>query len=674
MRGTAGLRTKRFGQAHISLFFACLCILMFATGCSKSPQEADGTLDTSRLPRVAGAKEILASAASTIFTSPVSVAQTAETVDKALAAVGWQKYVAPNSSVAANENQRTLALKKGPLALGVFITVAPAQNNATSVQYNALPLKNDLPFPKDAANIEFDPNKPLLTLVTAEPIDKTLDFYRKELGPLGWALWSQKLNGVQPAGGPAGELTKSGASAYYVRDNKRLAVLQLERAEAGKVKVKFEELALGMLEYLQKQYFNSDNVGAAQADVNQLPRLEGAKVDAARSSSDSLVYSVTGSLAKTVAATRQMLAADGWKQYVAPLESQSTLFLKNGPQGLSVSFTIQVGKNDLTSEVTTVWYSPTRLIFALALPADATDIVFDANRPYLNCITAGTIDATQEFYRKELGALGWASLSAADAAKQWPNAKLDEKIPNGVAAYYIRGTQRPILLSLQRRDDSKTAVEIKVPPFAEPQVLEGAREVFGLPVPKTSKTSGGEGGDTEHTAFAHVPAEVSTVLAFYRRELAARNWKEETQGAVLKPDEVVLNFTAPEGPAVLKLGHKYDLTIASLVLHITKAVAKVEPAAKAAPASQGGSIDDAMKEMQQMMREAAADAAAGAKSPAAPPPPKASGRPCGCSRKTKRRFPYQIQRRTSNSTVTTARSSSTAHPASKAWPISIARP
>ena len=69
---------------------------------------------------------------------------------------------------------------------------------------------------------------------------------------------------------------------------------------------------------------------------------------------------------------------------------------------------------------------------------------------------------------------------------------------------------------------------------------------------------------------AHVPAEVGTVLAFYRRELAARNWKEETQGAVVNPDEVMLNFTSPEGPAVLKLSHKYDLTIVSLVQHLLR--------------------------------------------------------------------------------------------------------
>ena len=37
-------------------------------------------------------------------------------------------------------------------------------------------------------------------------------------------------------------------------------------------------------------------------------------------------------------------------------------------------------------------------------------------------------------------------------------------------------------------------------------------------------------------------AEVGAVLAFYRRELAARNWKEETQGAVLNPKQVEPEF------------------------------------------------------------------------------------------------------------------------------------
>ena len=115
--------------------------------------------------------------------------------------------------------------------------------------------------------------------------------------------------------------------------------------------------------------------------------------------------------------------------------------------------------------------------------------MFDENRPYLNLTTAGAIDATRDFYNKQLAASGWMPLSAADATAKWPNAKLD-----GNAAYYDRGNKRPIMLSMQRGGD-KTNVEIKVAPFALPQTLEADTDVFGLPRPKPTKTSGGTGGE-----------------------------------------------------------------------------------------------------------------------------------------------------------------------------------
>ena len=170
------------------------------------------------------------------------------------------------------------------------------------------------------------------------------------------------------------------------------------------------------------------------------------------------------------------------------------------------------------------------------------------------------------------------------------------------------------------RASGKLNVEIKVPPFALPQTIEAGKDTFGLPMPKLFKTSGGTGGETRHEVYAHVPAEVGTVLAFYRRELAARHWKEETQGAVVTPQAVTLNFTAPEGPAVLKLGHKYDLTTVSLVLHLPKPVAK--PVAKPEPAAKSDSLDSMLKDMQQMVREAAANAKTGMSPPQAAPAPK----------------------------------------------------
>jgi len=153
---------------------------------------------------------------------------------------------------------RIMSLKKGPQALNVFITVAPAQNNATSVQYSALPLKTDLPFSKDASNIEYSPERPLLTLVTAEPVDKTLDFYRKELGARGWSLWSEKTNGKQPADGPSGVVHERGGYAHYITDKDPAVtlVLTVQKAEAGKLKVELKQWPVGILELEHKAYLN----------------------------------------------------------------------------------------------------------------------------------------------------------------------------------------------------------------------------------------------------------------------------------------------------------------------------------------------------------------------------------------------------------------------------------
>ncbi|MGZ5840671.1 MAG: hypothetical protein ACXWJ8_01890 [Xanthobacteraceae bacterium] len=614
MHGNTRLSTTRRATAR-GVLLAFMCVSLLAGGCSKAEkaEQADVTFDTSRLPRVTGAKEIFASAATTIFTSPVSVAQTADTVDKALAAGGWQRYSAPFTATSNDSNRWIMSLKKGQQALNVFISIAPAQGNATSVQYAAVALKTDLPFTKDASNIEYSPDRPLLTLVTAEPVDKTLDFYRKELGERGWSLWSEKLDAKQPAGGPSGHIGERGGSADYVNDKEPAValILTIQNAEAGKFKVELKEYPVDILASLHRAYINGGTNNAKPVDVSALPRLEGAKVNTERSLANRLNYIVAGPVANTIAATKKLLAADGWQPYVTPLDEPNplSLSLKKGAQGLSVFFTMPPGP----VETSGVDYSPSRLGFALPFPADATEIVFDENRPYLSCITAGTTDATLDFFRKELAASGWSPLSAKDATARWPNAKLDETAANSKLAYYISENLRPIVLSVQRRDDNKTVAEIKIPPFALPQALEAGEDIFGMPKPKLTPRAGGTGGSAQHELHAYVPAEVSTVLAFYRREFTARNWKEETQGAVVNPNDVTLTFSPPEGgTAVLKLGHKYDLTTVRLVQQLPKAAAKAEPAPN-------DPADAIMKQAQEMVRAATADALAATKPPKAAP-------------------------------------------------------
>ena len=214
--------------------------------------------------------------------------------------------------------------------------------------------------------------------------------------------------------------------------------------------------------------------------------------------------------------------------------------------------------------------------------------MFDQHRPYLGCIAPLALDATLDFFREEMAAIGWKPLSSSDATARWPNAELSETIQNGVRAYYSHDDgegfyrQRPIMLTLLRRDDGRTGIEIRVAPFALPQTLEADSEMAGLPRPKPTKTakSSGSSDAVRREMEVAVIAELPATLAFYRRELTSHNWTEETNGAVVTPDNVTLKFSSAEQSATLTLGGKYDLTVASLVTQVKEAALAARARAK----------------------------------------------------------------------------------------------
>ena len=152
-------------------------------------------------------------------------------------------------------------------------------------------------------------------------------------------------------------------------------------------------------------------------DVRTLPRLEGAVEDTSRTESSRLEYRVPTVVAVTAAATRKLLAADGWVQFQEPLDEKSTsLNFKKAQQGLGVYFTQGLGRPDQS----VVNYLPDRITANVPFPPDATDIIFDRHRPYLGCIAPTALDATVDFFRKEMEAIGWKPLSASNHAFQRP--------------------------------------------------------------------------------------------------------------------------------------------------------------------------------------------------------------------------------------------------------------
>ena len=284
------------------------------------PSAAADWIDTSRLPRVSGARDIYASAATTIFTSPDPVTQTAETAAKALAAAGWQQYGRPFSAKADNPTLQTMEFKKGPQALSVFITVAPAQGNATSVQYTAIALANDLPFPKDATEIEFDADRPHLNAVVAEPVDQTLDFFRRELAGLGWWIWSMKDGANPQAAEIAGVKHEKGAYAYYVRDMhrpfaQRSLLLVLQNRNDGRAKVELKGVPPELLMAQSKHGHEDSGIPGIRSEARRGREPEGRRRTEGQSRGRSAVRAAQGGLGSDDRRVQQARAADGARRH-----------------------------------------------------------------------------------------------------------------------------------------------------------------------------------------------------------------------------------------------------------------------------------------------------------------------------------------------------------------------
>jgi hypothetical protein len=151
---------------------------------------------------------------------------------------------------------------------------------------------------------------------------------------------------------------------------------------------------------------------------------------------------------------------------------------------------------------------------------------------------------------------------------------------------------------------------------AAPVALE-AEEMGGLPVPRRTTRKGTEKTPFRITLNATVPANRESVLAFYRGELGKRGWKETASAA--NPKEAVIAFTAPEGPATLRLTTRDMDTEVQLSL---RKPAEAEKAGLLPKASQGklvlGNVTEAEAEITVNKRTVKVGPGVGAKKPDGP--------------------------------------------------------
>ena len=548
-----------WGAVRRSVSIFALIGVTALAACNQS--EANGPFDTSRLPRVAGAKEVFANAATTIYTVPDAVPQATDAVRKLLTDQGWQTYVRPNTAYASNPNYGHLMLKKGHQALDVSISLAPAQNNATAVNYIAVALPNDLPFPPKASDVQYDYDKPQLISLTGEPLDETLVFYRKELRALGWTLWSAKTGGKLPDEGTGnGEPTNNGgAYAFYVQDGKQPLVLTLQPAPAGKFKVEIKSYPMSVLEAEHRAEVNRERreKGLPLISYDQPPE-KSARVEAPApktsaapaAKSDDDIDQAIRSVQEQVRKSIEQVQTD--IQKAAPPKQKPTTVAQGATTILGTA--VSVGSGDTKVPV----------------PTGAKEVKIDGGDGSLEFESDATVAAMADFYRGEMKKAGWQEHKSVINR---PNMVVLEFSKGGKEVSLtvmqmgdhvnVSGEGSALKMAAAKSDDAKDDKSSAKP--VSSAELE-ADDAGGLPVPKEHTASGSEKTPFRQTATATTSADIAAVLAFYRRELGKRNWKEESKGAVVGSDRAVVNFTAPEGPAVLTLTRKNDETSITLAL------------------------------------------------------------------------------------------------------------
>ena len=143
---------------------------------------------------------------------------------------------------------------------------------------------------------------------------------------------------------------------------------------------------------------------------------------------------------------------------------------------MSVHFTQAPGRPDQS----VVYYTTDRIYSNVPFPDGASDIVFDGTRPYLGCIAPSRSMLRRISTRARWPRSAGSKLTPETAAR-WTKPVLDETVPNGVRAFYAHADgkesgfyqQKPVMLTLTRRDDGRTNVDIRVAPFALPSRSQG---------------------------------------------------------------------------------------------------------------------------------------------------------------------------------------------------------
>lgn len=387
-----------------------------------------GPLDTSTLPRPAAVKSLVALPQTTIILSSESVPAAAKAALALLQAQGWQVYGGQNGPIPATPQSETHSLKKGGHALTLFVQMAPAHNNATSISYTAVPLERDLPFPAAATDIRFSPERLYLDARTGEAPEALLALYRAELTKQGWGLHSAS-DGSAAMKIPAGEGQQHG---FFTHPQLGALHVSATRGKDGQTALSVRKVPAGVLPGAQ-----AAKAAAAPppAPAQPSPHLE------AHQQMNKMVDGMAQDM------MRQALATP--PQPMNPMAEQALAKALAAQNRAKAETTLPASKQAMQapaaeSRQAVVLEREDYAGMPVPKPYTSRSNTKSKWRQEVTVSTKGSLDSVLAFYRKELVAMGWQE---ADGAR----------IEADRATLTFTRSGGPVLLNLTRKGGATEA-------------------------------------------------------------------------------------------------------------------------------------------------------------------------------------------------------------------------
>jgi hypothetical protein len=343
---------------------------------------------------------------------------------------------------------------------------------------------------------------------------------------------------------------------------------------------------------------------SGELDMTTLPKFDDAEI---LFEGDTSVIYVSAADIETVAAfSRANLAEMGWELVTQPgtdvldtPDLKQYTFRKDG-QGLSVFITVAPAQDNKTS----VQYSPTLLVgdeVALAegdeivevtqpaggdepvasgasmpdipVPTEAKDVTYDADFGELTFSSPLEIKKLVDYYRKELKSKDWIEEEIVAVAEDTFGSLQFNKEEASLSLTFFRiGEATDVTISMDglsgleqvSGDDSGSGSTAGSEDAGSDEPLV-AEDKDGLPIPNNYGNYSSEGSQFSRTVITTVPADLTKVLEFYRQELPAQGWAEQTENSTVEAQRAALVFRGDKGVLSLKLnqsGAETEITLA----------------------------------------------------------------------------------------------------------------